>query len=376
MDFASPQSVQVPVVDFQGSIYFSEDNIWEYDGETATQKTSIGDGKTSDFYALTVFNDNLYFRADDGTNGLELWKFDGVDASMVNGASGINSSGDSQPDVTSSGYGEGLTIFDGKLYFPADDGTNGFELWEYDGTTASMLGGATGINASGGSSPADLTVYNNNLYFSADDGVMGTELWKYDGTDVTRITDLNPAANSSNVDELIVFDGKLFFSAGSDADGIELWAYNGTDTRMTDISPGTESSEVRDLSVANGKLYFRALVPDKDGDGSSDETVLSYDSTNGLVDLLPAGTTPSTLGKGNTWAAVALEDNVYFEAANDTYGSELWVTDGTLEGTEVIDTVPGADGLYPAYLTSTSFGIFFTSKDPSEGDSPWMIELI
>ena len=38
------------------------------------------------------------------------------------------------------------------------------------------------INPNAGSShPFSLTVFNNELYFRADDGIHGKELWKYDG---------------------------------------------------------------------------------------------------------------------------------------------------------------------------------------------------
>jgi ELWxxDGT repeat protein len=81
----------------------------------------------------------------------------------------INSgSGSSNPDY--------LTVYDGKLYFQAYDGTNGSELWVYDGSTASMV---ADINSSGSSSPDNLTVYDGRLYFQANDGTNGTELWVY-----------------------------------------------------------------------------------------------------------------------------------------------------------------------------------------------------
>jgi len=49
-----------------------------------------------------------------------------------------------------------------------------------------------------GSAPNALTVLNNALYFSADDGVTGRELWKTDGTDTgtMQVEDLCPGSCS------------------------------------------------------------------------------------------------------------------------------------------------------------------------------------
>ena len=132
-----------------------------------------GSGDSNPSY-LTVFNNELYFRADDGTNGNELWKYDGTNApSMV---ANINpGSGGSYPDY--------LTVFNNELYFQVNDVTYGKELWKYDGTNApSMVAGP----CCGSSESSGLTVFNNELYFSADDGTNGLELWKY--TQQTTIT--------------------------------------------------------------------------------------------------------------------------------------------------------------------------------------------
>ncbi len=60
-------------------------------------------------------------------------------------------------------------------------------------------------------------VANNNVFFSADDGVSGLELWKTDGTPTgtVRVKDIKPGAVSSNPYALTAVGNKLFFGAPS-----------------------------------------------------------------------------------------------------------------------------------------------------------------
>ena len=74
-----------------------------------------------------------------------------------------------------------LTAVGNTLFFAANDGTNGKELWKSDGTSTGTVM-VKDLRSSGSSSPRSLTAIGNTLYFIANDGSNGYELWSYDTT--------------------------------------------------------------------------------------------------------------------------------------------------------------------------------------------------
>src|SRR5215207_6784822 len=126
----------------------------------------------------------------------------------------INTSGDSSP--------EQLVDVDGTLYFTADDGINGLELWKSDGGGTAMV---ADINLGpDGSEPTGLVDVAGTLFFAADDGD-GRELWKSDGTsDGTQIVeDIDPDPGAGSSPELLTdVEGTLYFSADDGVHGLEV----------------------------------------------------------------------------------------------------------------------------------------------------------
>src|SRR5262249_27570756 len=137
-------------------------------------------------YRLTNVNGELFFTADDGVHGTELWKSDGTVAgtSMVKDiypGSYTRYFGGSYPNSSNP---RELTNVNGTLYFTANDG-QGYELWKSDGTTAGtvMVADINPDNINPGSGGPDrLTNVNGELFFEANDSIHGYELWKSDGT--------------------------------------------------------------------------------------------------------------------------------------------------------------------------------------------------
>ncbi|HKO82313.1 MAG TPA: ELWxxDGT repeat protein, partial [Chitinophagaceae bacterium] len=75
-----------------------------------------------------------------------------------------------------------------------------------------------------------LTNVNNVLFFAANDGINGMELWKTDGTEAGTglVKDIHPGAFSSSIGYLIRVNSILFFVANNGTNGTELWKSDGT----------------------------------------------------------------------------------------------------------------------------------------------------
>ena len=125
---------------------------------------------------------------------MELWKTDGTQAGTV-------MLKDIMPGTDSWGGPYNFTVFNDFLFFSANDG-NGSELWKTDGTVAGtvrvkdIFPGDDGFGNVNGGNPNYLTVFNNELFFAATDG-NGTELWKTDGTEsgTVMVKDIFPGGD-------------------------------------------------------------------------------------------------------------------------------------------------------------------------------------
>jgi len=171
---------------------------------------------------LTAVGNTLYFTAPDATNGRELWKSDGT-------SSGTVMVKDIRPGTGSSSWPTELTVIGSTLYIRANDGTNGYELWKSDGTSAGTVMVKdinSGTAASSLDSNPNFIAVGNTLYFEANDGTNGNELWKSDGTSsgTVMINNIHSGSGSSSPSELTLVNNTLYFTADDGANGDELWS--------------------------------------------------------------------------------------------------------------------------------------------------------
>ena len=145
------------------------------------------------------------------------------------------------------GYGYSWPSFlmnaGGTLFFEANDGTHGDELWKSDGTEAGTVM-VKDINPTGSSMPTSFVEIAGVVFFIAEDGVHGTGLWRTDGTPegTTMVKDLVDASS------LTKLGAGLFLTAYDDVFGSELWTSDGTEagtTMVKDINPEEGDSEPR-----------------------------------------------------------------------------------------------------------------------------------
>ncbi len=123
-------------------------------------------------------NGTLYFTANDGVNGDELWRVNNSSglAELVQAEHGLGGGINPGPEPS---WASELTNVDGILYFTADG--PGGQLWRID-----EFGIAESIDA-GSLFPYYLKNVSGTLYFVAHDEINGTELWRVDSRGVAEM---------------------------------------------------------------------------------------------------------------------------------------------------------------------------------------------
>ncbi|RUS98503.1 hypothetical protein DSM106972_081320 [Dulcicalothrix desertica PCC 7102] len=352
------------LININNILFFTADDgisgteLWRLDpGSTSPSlvrdlSTNLGMGSNPS--NLTNVNNILYFTADDGMGGAALWRLDPFISSSLSRIS-IGTT------TNSVGYNpSNLININGMLYFTADDG-NGTELWRINtstGTTPSPIRFDINTRPGVGSNPLNLVNVNNVLYFTADDGITGTELWRFDtlnSTIPTRVTEVRAGEASSNPANLTNINGILYFTADN-GNGTELWRLDSTGNPvLLDINTRTGAgSNPANLTNVNGILYFTA----DDGFGVND--LMQIDASGKAVVVQPANT---TIFPDNPTNLTNVNGTLYFTATTNNAGTELWRLDASGKAVQVQDIASGTGSSNPSNLTNVNGTLYFTTND-------------
>ncbi len=349
-DINSGTSSSAPtyIVELNNKFYFKANNgssgteIWEYDGiNTPTLSLDFfsGSGGSNPDY-LAVYNSNIYFGGKSSNlTGFELCYYDGSTNSAV--VADIN------PGAASSSPRQ-LFVFNGKLLFSADDGTNGRELWEYDGVNPPTM--LINIHPTGNSFPAGFKVFDSKLYFRASDGA-GRELFVYDGINTPSMV-ANLGANG--IQELEVFNDELYFhrTAG------EMYKYDGVNPPSLVFDIGTGIGE---MEVLDNKLIF---VGD---DGVNGTELWEYDGTNPpsmIADI-------NTSGSAGPQYLTNINERLFFTANNGSDGVEPWEYDGTNPPSMIQDLNLGTNHSFPRQFVNNNGKLLISASSSATGQELW-----
>ena len=391
--------------------------LWKTDGTAAGTKAVVAlpVGVSLNFSyptgtAMAAVGNTLYFAAYDEGHGTELWATDGTAAGTrlvkdINPNSGTV--GPWLPQAPTFPYGSDPGQFvarGGKLYFAADDGEHGRELWVSDGTEAgtamvtdlsptvrSLPGPAYMYpTAVDGSRIAGLRVHNGKLLFAADDGEHGPQVYSSDGTaagtaaltSIPYVTQYTPAPFPGDPplalpDPMpVIFSGgpggTLVFGAGDSSSGPRFGVTDGTPAGTTVATPSAFTGPVP-LGVSGGKLLFHA-------DGADGRQLRATDGTAAGTATV-ARINPNTLGSTpRSFTAVSDTLAVFVGTAGPGWAATLYATDGASAPKPIKafdQPVPGLTGVYagttdrPDQLTRAGGRVLFVAKAGNVGRQLW-----
>jgi uncharacterized delta-60 repeat protein len=243
----------------------------------------------------------------------------------------------------------------GAMYFAANDGVHGTELWRSDGTAGGTTMVADIVPGSTGSSPSQLTVAGGHVFFTTAAG----GLWVTDGTaaGTAELSTVTPASSAT----ITAVGNRVFYAATDATAGLELWSSDGTAAgtgRVADIDPGTAGSSPTSLVADGSTLFFLAT------DGTHGQELWRSDGTAAGTSMV-SDVNPGATG-GATGSLVVAGGVVYFNGNDGTHGPELWRSNGTAAGTAMVaDLVSGTGGSGPTVMSTASGYLYFYDTDAS-----------
>lgn len=205
--------------------------------------------------------------------------------------------------------------------------------------------------------PHTFVQVGTDLFFLADNGTFGEEVWKHDLTNgsVTRVTDINPGANSAGIDYLFPFDGYIYLNAQASF-GNRLHRLDPATSEIEQLSDGEYVADPGSFVVYRDTLYFTARP------SSSNSKLYRFNTGTDEIELvLDFDPNINTESIGNL---LVYDDVFYFTAREELYGNELYSFNvDTFEPTRLTDLVSGPGGAGISWMTPYDGKIYFSAED-------------
>ena len=293
----------------------------------------------------------------------------------------------------------------GKSYFPAKNEFGG-ELWETDGT----INGTKLVKdiklGSGSSNPKCLYPVGNILYFIADDGINGNELWRTDSIQgAVLVKDIHSGLDNTNF--TIPFEEKGTFCNIGDkiyfiVEGEGIYESDGTETGTKLLYSSVDNyKNLRNIVSYNGNIYFLAetisnfpytnilkynfstnkihYVTNDEDPSNLISTPLGlifdisrnlYISNGNYLNKTLLMTAPSSFDYKFTNSSYFFKDNFYF-VVDTTYplAPQLYKTNGTFQGTKLVKKIATEYYATYGYFKSTDDYLFFLFNNKSSDNS-------
>lgn len=328
-----------------------DNQLWRSDGTAAgTAPVTIPGASVASFESLSALNGNLLVILNAGPGGSvdnQLWAIPGGTGtpSLVRDFGGNYVA----PDTT----------VGGTLYLSV----NG-SLWSTDGTS-----GNTAPVGNSLPTPLDIVGFNNQAYyFSTSNGQVVFGIVSPSGESqvgTAPITGIVGAAASGS---------SLYFVGPATASGkaTQLWATDGTQsgTRLVeDFQSISPLGVPLNLTDASGTLFFTL-----EGANGQEELWKSTGTAAGTSLVKNLGLDATYSGYyGYLTSLKAIGSTVFFDAVDSSHGAELWASDGTAQGTRMVQDInPGPAGSDPQRFVSFDNRLYFAAHD---GSSPQANQL-
>lgn len=359
---------------------YNTGELWVSDGTNQGTKLLKDINKTGNLDSepkfQTELNGKIYFAADDNIHGRELFVFDGTTTTLLK---------DIYPGFNSSNPYD-FYVLNNKIIFKAYTLEKGLEFWITDGTEAGTVL-LKDINPNGDGFLNDnrayvrinqFKIFNNELYFFADNGTNGMEIWKTNGTEAgtMMLKDINPGFNASYrpaLDQrprIVEHNNELYFYVSSSGSSnnlsyFQMWKTDGTTT-------GTQKISIIENTIKEG-----TLLPNTYFSFNNNFYFYGVDKATNKKELYRTdfNTVTKIEGTGNHTAFYPVKDKIYY-TNNDFIsgkGEEIWAIEKDDSFAIVDDIVPGTQGSNAGNFYVFNDYLYFSIRNQNYQPELWRL---